>query len=175
MTESADLHLHLPTGFQGVIHLHFGEGASGPAVAAGAAPALGERQPDGLANAGIEEMLGRFETFDAATAARRIYEEMITVGWEPFLPQPRGGKEKSEAAYIRLVYRGTARRVSLYLNSAVLTSSGTRERDFVSQLPGAEPQRDDVVLHHSDGRHERALEAVKRLRQWADGITDATR
>ncbi len=172
MAELGEVHLHLPAGFRGVIHLHVGADAGADAGPAAVRPvredpeaAVGDEPPD----AAIEEMLQRFEGYDAHTAARRVYAEMIRSGWDPFLPRPRGGRTKSDAAYIRLVCRGSTHRVTLYLNSAALMSSGTRERDFVRQLPGADPQNEDVYLHYSEGRETAALAAAEDLRLWADG------
>ncbi len=80
-----------------------------------------------------------------------------------------GDKPASTAAYIRLTYTGGARRVSLYLNSAVLTSAGRGERQFVSSLPGVRVRPDDVYLPHGGGQADQAIANAGALREWADG------
>jgi hypothetical protein len=175
VAESLELHLHLPPGLTGVVHVyvgstgeansrHAGEPTSKPATALQAAESP-------AAEAQVDAMLARFERHDPASAARAVYRALVEQGWMPQLPQPRGGKPASAAAYVRLVYAGRRRKVSLYLNSAVLTSAGRSERDFVSGLPGAQVRNDDVYLPLDAGRADRAVENAEALRDWADGQT----
>ncbi len=184
-----DLHIHLPAGLTGTVHVHVNidgsshllqaaasaEAAASAAVPAPApAPAQGSGEPDRPAGDApdddeVQEMLRRFERYDADTAARTVYETLLSRGWRPFLPKARGGKTKSAAAYIRLVYRGSSRRVTLYLNSSALVSAGTSEREFATSLPGADVQSEDVYLHHSDNRAGQAVDAAEALQRWADG------
>jgi hypothetical protein len=178
VSEPLELHLHIPPGLTGVIHLHLGSSApaggglvaAAPAVTTAAAPAA----PTASAAPGAEasdfsEMLARFERHDPGCAARTVYESLVDRGWVPHLPKPRGGKPASAAAYVRLTYNGQQREVSLYLNSAGLMSSGRGQRQFVEGLPGTEPRPDDVYLPHGGGATEQAIANAVALQGWADG------
>ncbi len=175
MTEPLELHLHIPADLTGVVHIHLGSSSNGqPAPAPAPSPA--ESEPSTAADDDrVAEMLARFERHDPTSAARRVYEALVDGGWEARLPQPRGGKPASAAAYIRMVYEGSKHKVTLYLNSAALMSAGRREREFATSLPGAQPQTEqDVYFPHGGGAADQAIENAEALRRWADGSLDRT-
>lgn len=120
------------------------------------------------ADAQLERMLQRFEGFDPTTAARVLYRTMVQRGWEPYAPQPRGGRE-SGAAYVRLVYVGRERRISLYLNTVSLSTDSQAVRAIASKVDNAALHDDALYLYHSEGRTDAAIAGVMRLEQFANG------
>lgn len=160
MVDRNEVHVHIPSVFRGVIHLHVGSDAEGATL-----PVDGD---DAVTTSEVEMMLKRFETFDPTTAARKVYETLEADGWETFVPTSRDGSE-SKNSYLRFVYKGTRRRVVLYANTVALISGGARERDVVKTFTGAEVKPREIYIYFSEGRLRQALDAAERLRRWADG------
>jgi hypothetical protein len=177
MPDPLELHVHIPAGLTGVVHIHIGTEAQADvrldragAEAAHPPETIEGHNSDADAEAEIDRMLGRFERHDRNSAARQVYRALSEAGWQVRLPRPRGDRPVSTAAYLRMTYQGRERKVTLYLNSAALLSAGRRERAFVSALPGAVVQtEDDVYFPHSDGAAEQATANAEALQRWADG------
>ncbi|MHB1446206.1 MAG: hypothetical protein ACYCZV_11190 [Acidimicrobiales bacterium] len=159
--EGQEIHIHLPLQFKGIVHLHIDDEAE-----IATQPGTGD---DAVSTSKVEAILQRFESYEPGTVARRVHEKLVSTGWVSHLPASRDGSE-SKSAYFRLVYTGsTGKRVTLYLNSRSLVSTGAKEREVVSALQGAEVHKTDIYIYHSEGRLQQALDAADSLRCWADG------
>jgi dienelactone hydrolase len=120
----------------------------------------------------LEDMLARFEAFDPTTKAREVCRQLIAQGWHASTPKSRGGRPKSDTAYVRFTYRGPRGQVVLYLNTEALVSDGQTVREFVSALPHAEVRKSAVRFRHSDDL-DQAVAAADSLRRWAAGEVTA--
>jgi hypothetical protein len=161
INQQQEIHIHLPLQFKGIVHFHIGEDAESAAP-----PNIGD---GAVSTSPTEAVLQRFESFDPGTVAREVYKELTSTGWVSYTPTSRDGSE-SKSAYLRLVYTGAkAGRVTLYLNTKALVSTGAKEREVAASLEGAEIHKTDIYIYHSDGRLQQALAAAEELRQWADG------
>lgn len=167
------LHLYLPEPREGAelhVYLHSANGRSylldDLVAVAGAGEPAAEVAREGTS---VEAMLDRFESFDPASPARAVAAELARLGYEGSTPRPREGT-KSAAAYVRWVYVGRVRKVTLYENSASLVNDASRERDFLVSLPGAEPHSRSVYFPFgsTDGVRN-AIAAAEALKRRADG------
>lgn len=167
MSQSLDLHIHFPAGLSGTVHLHLG--TDGETPSATGAFTVGEAGSD----SDVADMLERFEAFDPSSAARAIFQALISDGWQPYTPKARGGKGKSDAAYIRFAHLGKIRPAKLYLNSVAAYVQGISERALCASLPGAEVQPNgDVYFYFGGGKIDPVLDAASKLRAWTDNSTD---
>lgn len=158
----SDLHVHLPEGFSGIVHIHRdGDVAT---ISAGSAEATTT-----ASTADVEAILSRHETHDLHSNSRQVYEALLADGWQPYPPTARSGDGPSNASYIRMVYTGNKYRSVLYLNSVALVSSGAADREFLSGLPGADVRTSEVYLNHSGDQAEQAIANAAALRARADG------
>jgi hypothetical protein len=118
----------------------------------------------------VDEMIERFEQFYSLTCARVVLNHMVFTGWTAYTPKPRGDRSQSSGTYIRLVYSGARRPVTLYLTSVALVSAGAAEREYMASRPRADPRTlREVYFHHKDNHPDRAIAAADALRMWADG------
>lgn len=154
-----EIHVHIPVGYQGVVHLHVGSDTNTDAA---------EQQLEPVTvSSDVEQMLKRFENFDPTTQARKAHDALVATGWTVLAPRSRDGS-KNKNTYLRFVYIGK-RRVVLYLNTTSFISNGAGQREFVSRLDGVEIHSTDAYLPISDGRLTQTLVAIDALRRWADG------
>jgi hypothetical protein len=171
MSPSLDLHIHLPAGLTGTVHVHLV--TDGKTPSATGAFTMDAVSSDSDGDGDLADMLDRFEAFDPASAARAIYQALIPEGWQPYTPKARGGKGKSDAAYIRFAHLGEIGAAKLYLNSVAAYVQGRGERAFCARLPGAEVQPNgDVYFYFSGGKTDQVLEAASKLRAWTENATD---
>lgn len=119
----------------------------------------------------IETILARHERHDPNTRSRDVYQAMVADGWEARPSKTRDGKGLSDPGYIHLTYRGSKRKIVVYLNSKTLGSFGKAEQEFAASLPHADLKRSGVYFAHSDGDFEQALSNAAALRALADGQT----
>lgn len=142
-----DVHFYVPLSVSGSVHIHLGEPASEPA-------APGQ-------SADLTAMINRIhKNADDAGNLDAVLEGMVSTGWGAY-----AGTAKS--AYVRLVYRGSAHRVSCYLNSASLSLSGPGAAAVVA-IAGADPRGASTYFNHRKSP-ESALAAADALRAWCDG------
>lgn len=130
-----------------------------------------EATSTGESSDAVEQMLRRFEGYDALTGARELTEAMLERGWQVFVPQPRGGTT-SEAAYLRLVLVGARRKATLYMDSASLFAAGKGEMAVFAELGGVEVRPAQIRVDHSGDRGgsvNAALVAVSAAEHWAAG------
>jgi hypothetical protein len=106
----------------------------------------------------VEGMVRRFES-RIPDLPSRMHDFLIEQGWHPNTP--------STATYIRGVYPGRSRRVTLYQNSEALLSGAARDRQFLERLPGARPRGKDVALVYADDL-EGVQQAVAAMMRRAD-------
>lgn len=162
-----DLHIHVPEGFSGTVHIHH-DGD----VTTVAAEAEAESIQVGSAGADtedIETILAAHERHDPHSRSRDVCQALVSDGWEALPSKARDGKGLSDARYIRLVYRGSARQIVLYLNSKTLGVFGKAEQDFAARLPGSDVMSSGVYFRHSDGDFEQVRSNAATLRALADG------
>ncbi len=161
-----EIHIHLDGQQDGPVHLF----VHGP-VDEVTAVATDDDGPSPDAEHDLESMLARFEAFDATTAVRELFHQLTAQGWTALTPKPRGGRTKSEAAYLRMVFVGTENKVRIYLNTTALIASGQGEQAIVKEMPGAQEKSRDVYVYHSgpNGDIANALAAAEALRSYADG------
>ena len=156
------VHLHIPGDFEGEIHLH----VEPPGVHT--TPLTGD--DNGVVEASdVEKILKRFENHDPATAARAVYTALVERGWEANVPTSKTGNV-SNAAYLRLVYKGTHRTVSVFLNTVSLVYARKDASELVKHVGDAELHADgSMYLYHAEGKAERALGDMTSLEDWANG------
>jgi hypothetical protein len=85
----------------------------------------------------VEAIYQRFENFDSSTAAREVGAKLAELGYTSHAPKHRAGSQ-SKAAYLRWLYKGAARTVALYQNTAALVSDRDSDREFMAAQPGAD-------------------------------------
>lgn len=117
----------------------------------------------------IETILARHERHTPNTRARDVYQAMVNDGWEARPAKTRDGKNLSDPGYIHLTYRGSKRKIVVYLNSKTLGSFGRADQEFAASLPRADLKRSGVYFAHSDGDFEQTLLNAAALRALADG------
>jgi hypothetical protein len=172
MSQTVTYYFHLPVGLAGDVHIVVhSDAASMPQLPeVGPAPSgpvgLKLTPPEPTVPSGAEAMLARFVAYDPTSKARLVYEAAIAAGWMAFTPEPRGGKTKSDAAYVRFVYDGSARKATVYLNTNSVFTTGAKEKAVMAQLPGADVRTDVYVAHK---QLDQALDALDAIRRWADG------
>ncbi|MFL6139664.1 MAG: hypothetical protein ACJ74O_17950 [Frankiaceae bacterium] len=115
--------------------------------------------PDAMEAVGA--MLRRFERYSGSTDPREVYNSLLTSGWKPTTP--------AKSTYIRWVYAGNQRTVSLFQNSAALVAASVHLRDLAAGLPGAKPRagRNEVDFYYG-GDVSTVLDAAERIKQFAD-------
>jgi hypothetical protein len=153
-----ELHVYLPADFYGIVHLHLG---ADEAENASPRPAL-----ETSAASDTESMLEKFEAFDPTTQARKVHDALCGTGWIAYVPRSRDGS-KNKNTYLRLVYT-SRRRVTLYLNTASIVSTGAKERDFISKLHGVSLRGADAYLPINQADLDQTLGSIESLRLWAE-------
>jgi hypothetical protein len=115
-----------------------------------------------LGDAAVEAVLQKFANYSSSSEPIEVAAAMRRMDWQPTLPPRRN--------YIRWVYDGRERSVSLYQNSGSLVAGSTALHELVRQLPGAVARgnRNDVVFGYL-GSVEAALVAADVVRRFADG------
>jgi hypothetical protein len=123
-----EVHLHIPVGFTGTIHVHLGGGSSDQAA---------PRQPtDTLIDPTLAAMLTRFERYNPSVpSATDVATTFLSRGYKPLLPQT-GASVKSDSSYIRWVYAGSAKTVRLYQNSVAISSYAQDQAVVASNVAG---------------------------------------
>lgn len=166
--KETEIHIHLDGQQDGPVHVFVhGPDDEVTAVAADDDGSSTDSDHD------LESMLARFEAFDATTSVRELFHQLSAQGWTALTPKPRGGRTKSEAAYLRMVFVGAETKVRIYLNTTALIASGQSEQAIVKEMPGAQERSRDVYVYHSgsNGDLANALAAAEALRNYADGQT----
>jgi hypothetical protein len=115
-----------------------------------------------LGDAAVEGVLQRFVNYSGSDEPREIASAMRQMGWHPILPPKHN--------YIRWVYDGRQRSVSIYQNSGALVTASAVLRDLAGRLPGAVPRSDrNEVMFGYLGSVEEALNAADAIRRFANG------
>jgi hypothetical protein len=169
--QPVEIHIHLSglgdaAGQEVHVYVHGADGDVAPSANNGTAA------PVTVLSREIQAMLARFENHDPDSAARRMFEGLTAAGWEPRLPQGRGGKGRSSASYIRMIYKGSKAKVATYINTVALICDGKNAREAAQAIPGAETHSAGVYFYFNKNRLEQALAAVEALRRWADGVNE---
>lgn len=151
------VHLHIPDDFVGELHVHVGD-SDGDG---------GEPMVDSSA---VSQILKRFEAHDPTTSARAVLDVLTGRGWQAFPPASRTEGTKSKAAYVRLIYKGTKREASVYLNTVALIFARKEASDLADGIDEAELHADgSLYIYHSNGRVDQALKSMSLMERWADG------
>jgi len=117
----------------------------------------------------VDDLLRRYERLNPHV--NDLYEGMTRQGFRFYLPHALGGKASTE--YLRALYKGKRRRLTLYINSASLTAAGQDAQEFAVDLPGTEMRVSGAVFRYNrDGGVDLALEWSAQLIRWADHGTD---
>lgn len=120
----------------------------------------------------VAAMLQRFVAHDKSRDHEIVASRLFGLGFTPLVPTGRAGAAQSGATYLRWSVQGSARRVTLYQNSAGLVSNGSPQLDFARGLAGARPSRGvrpRIQFTYKGSRLEDVLLATTRFRAWADG------
>lgn len=164
ITTARVLHVHIPGDFEGEIHIY----VDTPANVVGPSGAKGEVALSPI----IGKILERFESHDSATAAREVHDALVARGWRAHAPNGRSGNE-STSPYVRLVYKGSKREVSVFLNTVSLAYGRKDAALLVGKIDGAELHADGLLyIYHSDGRADKALAGMNVLEDRANGKVD---
>jgi hypothetical protein len=108
----------------------------------------------------VAAMLSRFERYAGSRNPRTVYDALLDSGWQPFTP--------GKSTYIRWVYYGKTRTVSLFQNSGTLVAASVQLRDFAKKLDGATVgPKEEVVLAYA-GDPAAAVDGADAIRQFAD-------
>jgi len=161
-TKRTEIHIHLPGDLEGPVHVY----VHGADVETRTLPT-----GNGVATTStdVEQILKRFEAFESTTVARQVHDALVEQGWEAHAPASRNG-DSSKASYVRMLYRGTEREVSLFLNTVALVSARAKAKEVAASLEGAELHADEsVYLYHDHGKLDQAIAAADALRRWANG------
>lgn len=154
------VHLHIADDFVGELHLHVGDSA-------------GDGEPthrDATHSSAVSEILRRFEAHDPTTSARAVLDVLSRRGWQGFPPASRTEGTKSKAAYVRLIYKGTKREASVYLNTVAFIFARKEASDLAEGIDNAELHADgSLYIYHSHGRVDEALQSMSLIERWADG------
>ncbi len=108
----------------------------------------------------VDAMLGRFVRYSGSSNPRTIHDALLATGWQPFTP--------GKSTYIRWVYNGKARAVSLFQNSGTLVASTVQLRDFAKTLTGATVGPKDEAVFAYAGDPTQAIDACDEIRRYAD-------
>ncbi|MFG1627890.1 hypothetical protein [Kribbella sp. NPDC049227] len=108
----------------------------------------------------VEAMLNRFERYSGSQSPRAVHDYLLQSGWRPSTP--------GKSTYIRWVYSGKARSVTLFQNSGTLSAASVQIRDYAKTLPGATVGSKDEALFVYAGDPNLAMEAADSIRQFAD-------
>jgi hypothetical protein len=101
---------------------------------------------------------------------RALYDGMVEQGYEFHAPESDIPGREAAAEYLRAVYAGKRRRVSLYINSRSIRT-GAGGTHYANKLPGAVGSYPAVTFQHDNVNDIRKiLEGVTGpLARWADG------
>jgi hypothetical protein len=107
----------------------------------------------------VEAMLRRFERYSGSTNPRTVHDSLKASGWLPFTP--------AKSTYIRWVYNGKSRTVSLFQNSGALVAASVHLRDFAKDLPGATAGPKQEMVFAYAGDPATAIDAADAIRRFA--------
>jgi hypothetical protein len=163
MSKPRIVHLHIPAGFEGEIHVHVDAD-----VETGVLPVNGSGP---ISTPAVETILKRFEDFDSTTAARAVHDALVERGWFAVAPASRSTAcATSNAPCVRLLYKGTDKTASVYLNTASLVFARKGAAELAAAIDAAELHADGAMyLYHSSGHLEQALDGMALVERWADG------
>jgi hypothetical protein len=139
---------------------------------------LGGSEPTTVDDDAVEAIYQRFEAFDSSTPAREVGERLVALGYTPHAPRHRAGSQ-TKAAYLRWLYKGSGRTVTLFMNTGAIVSDRDSDRAFMKALPGADVRgaKERVHFYFQDETGpqqqliDQALAAAKALRDDADKPT----
>lgn len=123
----------------------------------------------------IEAIFKRFDNYDPEARTREIAVMLEALGYTAHAPKHRANSQ-TRSAYIRWIYQGAARKVSLYQNTGALVFDRDRDRALMASQPGAdvrgEKQRVHFFTQDEDGPLpeliDQAIAAAAALRDDAD-------
>lgn len=109
----------------------------------------------------VRAMIRRFENFTGSTAPSEVHATLLSRGWQPSTPP--------KSTYVRWVYSGSKRTVSIYQNSTYLVAAAVPLRELAKDFPGAEVRtpKNEVNFLYVSGPAA-ALDAADRIRSFAD-------
>jgi hypothetical protein len=161
-TETADeVHLHIPAGFRGTIHVHIDGGSCN--LAASESIMTAKEDPAFVA------MLTRFERYNPSDpSATDVASMFLSCGYKPLLPQA-WASATSDSSYIRWVYAGSSKTVTLYQNSVAISSYAQDQSTVAANLKGGTEKKSGWYFYLTLGPD--ALKAVlKAFTTYANGI-----
>lgn len=157
--ETADeVHVHIPAGFRGTIHVHLDGGSSN--LAAPESTMIAKEDP------AVVAMLTRFERYNPSDpSATDVASLLLSCGYKPLLPP----SATSDSPYIRWVYAGSSKTVTLYQNSVAISSYAQDQSTVAANLKGGTEKKSGWYFYLTLGLD--ALEAVlKAFTAYANGI-----
>lgn len=107
----------------------------------------------------VEAMVVRHEANGhPGTRSRELAHALVDRGWVA----------KAGPKYLRFIYTGSERKVTLYANSRDIMTRNLPE--FVQMLPGAIPAKNEVRFRYAGDNFEEALDAAEFLKSHGDSV-----
>ena len=120
------------------------------------------------------EILERFSNFNPDADHARVANALLDLGYVGVPPKGRGSR--SNAAYVRWIYSGTARTVRMYQNSAGSISDSQPQFEVAMTFPGAEREggvHPKVKFYYTSTNEQTVIGAARALKKFAD-LSDAS-
>jgi hypothetical protein len=140
---------------------------------------LGDAEATTVDDDAVDAIYQRFENFDSSTPAREVGAKLAALGYTAHAPRHRAGSQ-TKSAYLRWIFKGTGRTVSLFMNTAAIVSDRDSDREFMKAQPGADvrgaKERVHFYFQDEDGPQEhlidQAIAAAAALRDDASASAE---